>query len=173
MEDSSAIEAFSGLKFPKDTIEYALFEGIEQEGPHKGAPTLFVVGNVPMDVLRPYLINAYEQVYFGAGGRFDYNPETVAEVVKMQSFQVVVESPEFNLELMLRLPTLHWMLPIVWHGKPVEGTVNNMRDAHLVRNRVIVKVDTGVATYSAWLNLMFNSDYADYSADKLLIQKTK
>ena len=58
------------LDFPIGKIQYALFKGIELEGPLQGHPTLFVVGDVPLlDIYSALYENSLYNIYFGAGGR--------------------------------------------------------------------------------------------------------
>jgi hypothetical protein len=185
LKDSSAVEDFSGLKFPKDTVEWALFEGTEQEGPFKGERTLFVVGFAPYaDILSRLEANEnstqeYTQVYFGAGGRFDYNSDTVRAIsnyVDTYKVAITVENPDIDFDLMYSCSELNWMCPVLWHGQLVQEGADSMSEA---RNhpdpaeRIIVKVDTGSFVLSTWARDCTASTYADYSEDRLLTQKEK
>lgn len=181
LKDSSAIECFTGLKFPRDKVEYALFEGIEREGPFKGTYTLFVVDDVPVEeILRliqmPY--SRYGQIYFGAGGRFAYNPETIKKVhdnIDSSKTLITVEDPRIDFDLLISLVALNWMCPIMWHGQPVPRGINSVEKARTmnswIQDSVIVKIDTGKLVLATELTVFAKSDYSEYGKDKLLLQK--
>ena len=169
------------LAFPVDKVEYAIFRGIEQEGPFKGLDTHFIVGDVPLDTI---IENCEaEHIYFGAGGRFDYNPHTVADLIKHLRVQgrktkVTVESPIVDFALLnflfWKAPTdFLWHLPIMWHGVAVEAGLESLKhiDREDFGDKVAIKIDTGYSTYSTLLSNFPYSHYNDYSGDKLLIQK--
>jgi len=180
MKDSSAVKDFTGLKFPPASIEYAMFEGFEQEGPLKGKFTLFIVGPMPYeDILAQLSIKDYDQIYFGAGGRFDYHPKSVEVVYKNINSDVIVtvENPVIDFDLMDSCENLHWMCPMVWHGEAVPNAMASLaklsEKPRYYDDTIIVKIDTGLATYSAYYGALKHSSYGDYSADKLIMQKER
>lgn len=181
MLDSSAVETFTGLKFPTDRVQHALFEGVEREGPLKGQFTLFVVGDVPFENIIKRVQESereYFQIYFGAGGRFDYNKETVRSVSEYFEVNgnellvdITVENPIIDQVLLEDIDTLNWMCPILWHGMAVPPAIHSLQSVRpALREQVIVKLDTGVSTYAIRFDEFKVSDYSDYGDDVLLEQ---
>ena len=164
------------LAFPEHKIEYALFEGIEQEGPFKGSPTLFVVGDVPeSDTINALAAHPHlTQVYFGAGGRFDYSAATVSAIWEAYpELQVTVENPNIDVKL-LGFSTLHWMCPVMWHGSTLAiGLTSLKKVPSNLATRVLVKIDTGYLTYVTPLSNFVVSDYQEYGEDKIIMQVEK
>jgi hypothetical protein len=170
------------LAFPEDKVEYAIFSGIEQEGPFKGTDTFFLVGDVPFDLIKSTCDEA-KHVYFGAGGRFDYNPVTVRGLadylyIRGRTTKLTIESPVIDLSLLRFLKygvagDFLWQLPIMWHGLPCEPGLASLRviDPKEYGPHVAVKIDTGYSTYSTRLSNFPYSHYNDYGDDKLLVQK--
>lgn len=187
MEDSSAIEGFTGIKVPVGTFQYAMFEGTEQEGPMKGLHTLFIAGYAPVHSIREQILEAaktkpYKQLYFGAAGRFDYSYASIVDLSEFlfnyktnaeEDLVVTVENPTIDFSLMDKIPYLYWMCPTVWHGKAVPKGLLSLKVAKELNlhsnDRVLVKIDTGDMTFVTRLNDFAVSDYKDYSGDKLLL----
>jgi hypothetical protein len=169
------------LEFPKDKVEYAIFSGIEQEGVFKGISTYFIVGDVPLQLILDVCKEA-EHLYFGAGGRFDYNPDTVLGVLENLEVlpRVTVESPILDMQLFIDLQDILkdnflWHLPIMWHGQACTEGLNSLKvvDQELDGRNLALKIDTGYSTYSKRLSDFPYSHYNDYSGDQLLVQKDK
>jgi hypothetical protein len=172
------------LAFPEHKVEYAIFRGIEQEGPFKGTPTYFIVGDVPFDLIKSTCDGA-AHVYFGAGGRFDYNPTTVVSLVdylyvRGRSSKITIESPVVDLSLMNFLKygvevDFLWHLPIMWHGLSCDAGLASLQKINMREfgSNVAIKIDTGYSTYSTRLSDFPYSHYNDYADDVLLIQKDK
>ena len=172
------------LAFPKDKVEYAIFRGIEQEGPFKGLDTHFIVGDVPLELILENCVGT-DHLYFGAGGRFDYNADTVRDVVTHlrvhgRKTRITVESPVVDFYLLdflfWKAPSdFLWHLPIMWHGVAVEAGLESLKniDREDFGSSVAIKIDTGYSTYSTLLSSFPYSHYSDYGDDLLLIQKDK
>jgi hypothetical protein len=172
------------LAFPKNKVDHAVFSGIEQEGPFKGVPTYFIVGDVPLELIRDLCRNP-SHLYFGAGGRFDYNASTVASVATMlyaagNPVKITVENPVVDLDLLKRMGEFMpgnflWTIPIMWQGLPCEAGLKSLKNIDRQANEfhVAVKIDTGYSTYSTRLSNFPYSHYNDYGDDELLFQKDK
>lgn len=162
------------LDFPVNKVEYALFKGIEQEGPFKGVKTLFVVGDCPLDKISNALkSDFFAQIYLGAGGRFDYNKETVRQLLQ-KSVVVTIENPVVNYECLVY--GAHWMLPILWKNQPVSDGLTSLTSVLAEGNfieSVSLKLDTGSKTFVVRLQDFIRSDYSDYGGDELILQKLK
>lgn len=169
------------LSFPEQDVEYAIFSGVEQEGPFKGIPTFFIVGDPPLQLILNTCKEA-EHIYFGAGGRFDYNQDTVLGLLENLEIlpRITIENPILDLQLFIDLQDILkdnflWHLPIMWHGQACTDGLNSLKqvDRELDGRNIALKIDTGYSTYSKRLSDFPYSHYNDYAADQLLIQKDK
>lgn len=176
------------LKFPTNEVDYALFTGEEAEGPNQGLRTLFVVGDVPVKEISKALDDErLDRVYFGAGGRFDYNPDTVKLCVRVSSGKqfvrgVTIESPHVDFKLLHVLKQFIvpiWVVPIVWHGVFNIQTLDIMSEIAL-RNRwalgnIYFKIDADnrVAWMSGTGTYVNTYDADSYETDKIILQKKK
>ncbi|MGI4811906.1 MAG: hypothetical protein ACRYGG_00985 [Janthinobacterium lividum] len=170
------------LKFENE--KYALFSGIEQEGPRAGDKTLFIVGDVPANIIVENLVALKNRthLYFGAGGRFDYN----LEVLKTFLFgfgghsyypDITVESPVYNEELYSLVKEyegrLKWFIPCIYGGTPlVEGlsTISSLLSKQMVDDCFYLKIDAmQTVTISDLAYTNMNSYERGYSEDKLLV----
>lgn len=166
------------LVFPPN-IEYALFKGLEQEGPLKWTRTLFVVDKVPFELIADNIKPGIEQIYFGAGGSFVWDRHTVERMsYYFPKIKLTIENPVIHSDLLESGHNLYWMCPIMWHGKSVPEGLMSLSSImslsytrELVKYRVFVKIDTGDSTYVVPLPDFVHSDYGDYSGDQLILQK--
>jgi hypothetical protein len=161
--------------------EVALFYGTEQEGPLKGYPTLFVVGNVPINKINEHLIenNRIEHIYFGAGGGFQFNHntiETVSDYINIKG--ITIESPNIDIPFLYSLcsfslhKTIYWMCPIVWKGEFIKSNFSQLLTfPELLKSKILIKIDAEDRTAVTPLSCFLNSAYIDYKDDKLLYQK--
>jgi hypothetical protein len=177
------------LKFPPNKIECALFIGIEAEGRFKGKKTLFVVGNVPYNQIEETMIKhpSIEHIYFGAGGTFEYNADTVISVfTHFISKTIAIESPvfDFNLYLLMKAyadkynRAFTFIIPIVWAGIARPDLTGNM--SHILFNpildtedRITIKLDTSAGVYLVPLAAIIANRLDVYDEDKLLWQKER
>lgn len=176
------------LKFPIKKIEWALFTGMEQEGPNKERTdnfTLFVVGKPPVQkILDTYNDAKCNAIYFGAGGRFEYDPLLVRTIAKkIVLTRITVESPDYDPELMSVISSYarqtYWVVPLVWNGKLNKDCMSLLEELALstsvfVQSKILVKVDTGSSVFITQLNTNFINSYKQgYADDKLLYQKER
>ena len=173
------------LEFPVAKVAWALFRGIEQEGPNKGLKTLFVVGDVPIfEIQSKFCDIRAEVIYFGAGGRFDYNTTTVEYLTThpdAPQFKLTIECPKFDYVLMKKLcfhnKNTIWVVPYVWGGYKLNGfdplaqfTLSNYANA----DKIYLKVDTGERVILSKLSDCVINKYSEgYAGDKLLLQKER
>lgn len=129
--------------FNDSRLKWALFRGKEMEGRHRGLETLFVAGNPPEDEVLN-VIKSWQpagrksvskpkaaQIYFGAGGLFRYDMNTVYETAKLinevyggsvHRIVVTVENPEVDWGLLRIFGNTEWMVPVydphgTWRGE--------------------------------------------------------
>lgn len=161
--------------------EVALFRGVEQEGPLKGYPTLFVVGDVSINTINEHLIqdNRIEHIYFGAGGSFQFNHKTIEIITDYIDIKcITIESPNLDIPFLYDIcskaihKTLYWMCPIIWKGEFIKSNFTELLTfPELLRNRILVKIDAEDRTAVTSLSAFLTSAYIDYKNDKLLYKK--
>jgi hypothetical protein len=164
-----------------DKLAYGLFIGIEQEGPYRGTKSLFVVGDVPFAIICSYLYNhKLHCVYFGAGGRFDFNPTTVKDLARAsiihRPYAITIESPRYDrdLHLAIKLDNCNWVIPYVWQGKILQEGLDSLINLGQRISSVYAKIDTGKEVIvHPWLGYYGNSYNEGYSEDKLLLVKER
>lgn len=178
------------LSFPKNKIEYAMFVGIEQEGPlgnNKNIKTLFVVGSpLVKDTVREFKRRKCRAIYFGAGGRFDYDIINVLETIEALNGNalVTIESPDYDGQLFetickLTNNTCYWVIPFVFNSKMIQKSKQVLTEMsqHLSiwwQTRILVKIDTGSSVFISQLNNNFVNNYLQgYDKDKFIIQKER
>ena len=166
--------------------EWALFKGIEQEGPNKGALTLFVVGDVPLQkICKEIYDHRIGSVYFGAGGRFDYNYNTVHDLLflNLATYPInhlFIESPKYQ-------PAAHkllkykwrWIIPFIWKGEILDEGLESIRYckknlSYFEQDEVFGKIDTGLDVLISKLSsISYNVISKNYDADVLLASKER
>jgi len=180
------------LDFPVDRFVWALFKGKEQEGPLQGAHTLFIVGtSPPIERIYHYLdLTEIKSLYFGAGGRFDYNIDTVFEIVQNSKpfipvDSITIETPHFDIDIYLELRKrnihhrrLLWIIPYIWKGTLLQSGLTSieaiMSEAQTKFTDVFIKVDTGTSVFITDIrNSMYNSFISGYDEDAFLESKEK
>lgn len=76
---------------PHLVLNYPLFSGSEQEGPYKGAKTLFVAGDkLEYGDIRLYFAG-HSQVYLGAGMLSDFSAVLLSDLLDFTDLRVCVE----------------------------------------------------------------------------------
>lgn len=179
------------IYFPSN--ERALFLGKEQEGPSKGALTLFVVGHISLSVLHSQLISlsqerSVDQVYFGAGFLSQAEPEylrmATALVAETVDSLITVEASYVDLRLCADEHINRWiytaqMLDTVNPNYHHTMKMLTSRDLHKVMdvsasalNKIYVKVDFAKTTMVTKLSDLDYSKYEDYGDDKVLDSNT-
>jgi hypothetical protein len=135
------------LEFPFNEVVYALFVGLEKEGPMLGQRTLFVVGDVPLPRIIECIKDDIECIYFGAGNRpGQYNQATILKLSNLVSkhlhtrpITITVEGPIIDFELLQRVPRCFWMLG---ESDFLGSNLEEVFELRLQR-RIILKVRAG------------------------------
>jgi hypothetical protein len=183
------------LSFPK-SIQWALFEGVEAEGPNQGLRTLFVVGDAPaLDICKIAYTKSIKHIYFGAGGRFDYSKAEILQFLyinketKLGVDRITIENPELDIDLIShgafpKYNTLTWFIPVVMRGKKTTeydvvgdllSKIVNGRLHPKFRTRIYLKYDIAERVDIFPLMHVMHNTYEDtrYAQDILLIQKER
>jgi hypothetical protein len=103
------------LNFEK--TDSALFTGIEHEGQYRNYETLFIVGEVPLDIISMFFFrHRVDQLYFGAGGTYVYDKKSVISMRKLFSGVITVEDPHLENLMWVYANSIHWVVPITLHS---------------------------------------------------------
>ncbi len=167
-----------------DTSGKKLFVGIEYEGPNAGLQTLFVQGDVDVQLILKTLREAQgvQMVYFGAGRLSQYDPGTIGDVSRYLMFtdrtanvKITLESQHEQVALLKECPQLYHMLTVTMPGRNIPDedlrSVLTRYQTQLEvdeKHRVIVKIDTGSYVLCSGLDNFAVNDYSGYKNDVLL-----
>ena len=157
---------------PAAEKQYALFLGDEQEGQHKGKPTLFVVGHTPFHLIAQQCAPMIRQIYFGAGGSFTYDKDSVRNAYhQFPKCLITVEAPVVDFALLAFLPRLEWMLPLSTpNTAPAHAawSAARLRVRQTLLHRIQLKVENAQTVIVVPAHLATFADHADYADDKLI-----
>lgn len=154
-------------------VKCRLFIGIEQEGINTGKKMLFVVGDVPIQKIYAQMHkHAIKDVYFGAGGRFDFNVDVVTTLLSLANNtglptieSVTIESPlyddrVFNKLQLASLRNVYWVIPFLWKGNILSDGVKALEPLHSLTtysHKIFAKADLGNRVYVFPVNEMFQN----------------
>lgn len=178
---------WQGLKFDPKTTEYAMFEGVETEGPFRGNKTLFVIGSIPYRKILSYAYDhSISYLYFDSvGPNFKLDKEMIKDVITSSGiyvkYGVTIASPDFDNQFYqeIKKDFVRWVIPYVWHGEILPNGLASflavLRNKLMDVSFIYGKIDTGKEVFvhyidmNCWLN-----DYSEgYAEDKLVSLKEK